>query len=185
MARIKNEDISLKILKITALGVLIVSASIFSPQLPYLLLKAYIKQYFRKSYSSTQMRNAVGYLKRKRFIAYKNKQFVITKLGKKFLQRQLTLNELTIKEVKWDGKWRVVTFDIPKKKVAASFVFRDKLKKLGFFHFQRSVFIIPFPCEKEIIQLADELEIGEGVHILITNRFKNDSKIVKKFNLKY
>jgi DNA-binding transcriptional regulator PaaX len=183
MAKLKNQEITLKVLKVCGLGVLILAVSMLSPTFPYLILKAYLKKRFRKSYSDMQLRNAVKYIKRRKFIAYKNKKVVLTKLGKIFLKRHFILNELSIKKVPWDNKWRVISFDIPNEKLSSSHIFRAKLKQLGFFHFQRSVFIIPFPCEKEVSRLSEELEIEEYVHILITERFRNDRLIVKKFKL--
>lgn len=180
--RSKNQEIALKILKITGKRVLLVAVSMLAPQFPYLVLRAYLRKAFREDYKTEQLRNSVKYLKRKKFIAYKNRQFILTRLGKRFLRRQ-GLKELKIEKVIWDKKWRVLTFDIPEHKISARHRFRKKLKDLGFFHFQRSVFIIPYPCEKEIDQLAGELEISEYVHLLTAERFRNDKQLVKKFGI--
>lgn len=41
----------------------------------------------------------------------------------------------------WDGKWRVVIFDIPEEKRIIRNMFRRNLKKWGFKHLQKSVWI--------------------------------------------
>jgi len=180
----KNKEIAYKVLKIAGMGVLFTVVSILAPKFPYLVLKEYLKKCFREDYKDRQLRNSIKYLKRKNFIAFKNKRFILTKLGRKYLKRRYVFTELEIKKVPWDNKWRIVSFDIPKEQTPASSALRDKLKELGFFHFQRSVFIIPYPCEKEIEELTEELGISEHVHILVADRFKNDKVIVRKFKLK-
>lgn len=182
MGRNKNQEIALKILKIAGMGVFYSAVSVLAPMFPYLVLKAYLKKVFEEEYKPQQLRNSVYYLKRRKFIAYKNKQFTLTKLGLKYLNRK-SIEEIIIKKVNWDGKWRVLTFDIPESQISARHIFRQKLKELGFFHFQRSVFVIPYPCEKEIDQLTSELGILEHVHVLRTERFRSDKVLIERFNL--
>src|SRR3990167_2211250 len=51
---------------------------------------------------------------------------------------------------KWDKKWRVVIFDIPEKSRMARDALRRKLKELEFRELQKSVFVHPYECKKEI-----------------------------------
>ena len=60
---------------------------------------------------------------------------------------------------------------------------RYQLKELGFFHFQRSVFLIPYPCADEIGKAAQFLDIEPYVHLLTVMRFPKDTELLKKFNL--
>lgn len=182
----KEQKLSIKILKILGIGLGITAVSIFSPQLPYVLLKAYIRQMLRESYSKNQMHNSVSYLKRKKFIAFEYKEnkikILLTKLGHQHLNK-ITFEEIKIQPVKWDGRWRLLTFDIPEPKKGARQTFRRKIKELGFFHFQRSVFILPFPCEREIDEMTKLLEIRPFVYLITCDRFTGDHSLLKKFKL--
>jgi hypothetical protein len=84
----KSKSLSFKILKISGMGVLLVAVSILAPIFPYLLLKAYLRKMFGDDYKVTQLRNSVKYLKQKKFIAFRNKKFALTKLGKKYLKKR-------------------------------------------------------------------------------------------------
>lgn len=53
--------------------------------------------------------------------------------------RDLVSNKFEDKE--WDGKWRVVIFDIPEEKRIIRNLFRRNLKKWGFKHLQKSVWM--------------------------------------------
>jgi len=178
---IKNELVY-KILKITGMGVLFVVVSFLAPIFPYIMLRMYIKKKFGKNYSPVEIRNAVKYIKRKQFIAYKNKKVILTKKGLKYLQHK-AMFEICIKPSAWDNKWRLVIFDISQKDVSARHLMRRRLKDLGFYHFQKSVFIIPYNCEEEIMQLASLLGVEECVHVLITERFSNDKDLITNFKL--
>src|SRR3990167_1742090 len=74
----------------------------------------------------------------------------LTAKGKeRFLQHQFNILALP-RAKRWDGKWRIVLFDIPEPKKKIRDSLRRKLKALGFLEFQKSVFIYPFPCRDEI-----------------------------------
>jgi len=64
---------------------------------------------------------------------------------------------------RWDGKWRVVFFDVPEKRRARRDALRDKLKDLGFLEWQKSVWVFPYPCTDEIDFIAEFFEVGRYV----------------------
>ena len=45
----------------------------------------------------------------------------------------------------WDGKWRIVMFDVPEKFKRTRDALRTHLKNMGFYEFQKSVFVHPYP----------------------------------------
>ena len=91
--------------------------------------------------------------------------YKVSDKGKKRIRR-FVYEELVInKPKKWDGKWRLVIFDIPEKyrKVRSSFSL--KLKKMGFYQCQKSVWIHPFQCNEEVNFLTDYLNIQPFVKV--------------------
>lgn len=68
------------------------------------------------------------------------------------------------KPERWDGWIRGVVFDIPEKKKVAREIFRNKLKSIGFYQLQKSVFICPYECKDEIDYLRHTLEISPYVN---------------------
>ncbi len=64
------------------------------------------------------------------------------------------LNTITIPEpVKWDGLWRMVTYDVPRTKAAERRLFVEQLKRLGFSMVRESVWFHPYPCFSELEEL--------------------------------
>lgn len=181
----KQQSTSVHILKLIGLGLLITTAALLSSNFLYEFIKRYLKYKLNQNPNRRQIQKSLSYLKRKKFIAFENKQgqlrILLTKLGRHRLTH-LTLEEIKIKPTAWDGQWRILTFDIPESKHSERQTLRRKLKQLGFYHFQRSVFLFPYHCEKEIKQITSILNISPYVHLLTAKRFHSDRKLVKKFN---
>jgi len=83
---------------------------------------------------------------------------------------------------RWDKKWRLVIFDIPEKKRNVRDAFRRKLKELGFFEFQKSVFAYPYPCDDEINFVSNFLGAEEYVYT-IEAPLHPDGRLRKHFNV--
>ncbi len=82
---------------------------------------------------------------------------------------KLTLagEELTGSDPKeWDGKWRIVVFDIPEQKRLVRDLFRRNLKKWGFKHLQRSVWISKRDVFDKLTSYIQELGIEKWVSVI-------------------
>lgn len=141
-----------------------------------------------KKYSQRQIRSAVNSIKNQKLIEYvadKNGKTIvkITKKGETKL-RAFVIDLIEIrKPKKWDGKWRLVLFDIPMRFTKGREALRYHLKDLNFFQFQKSAWIYPYPCEDEIIFVADFFGLGKYVEILTVESILRDDKVKKHFNL--
>jgi len=61
------------------------------------------------------------------------------------------MDDLKISEVKkWDGKWRILMFDIPEVKSKVRREVSFKIKDIGMKAIQDSVFVSPFPCWEQL-----------------------------------
>lgn len=81
----------------------------------------------------------------------------------------MQIDKLKIKKPKkWDKKWRMVMFDIAQMKRQYREALRGKLKQLGFYLFQKSIWVIPYECNKEITMLKDFFGLKDNEIRLIT-----------------
>jgi len=161
-----------------------VALSILAPQLPYLLLKSYFKE---GNLDRRKFKKFLSYLESQKMIttAEENGQVTIriTEKGKiKALKYEVETMEIK-KPKKWDGKWRIVIFDIPKDKKMARDFLRWKLNDLGFIMLQKSVFIHPYPCTPEITFIKEFFEVTPYVKLLIADQIEDEVIIKKKFGL--
>lgn len=94
------------------------------------------------------------------------------------------IKELMIKKPKkWDKKWRIVIFDIPEKKKVARNILRRKLEDLGFAFLQKSVFVYPYPCQKEMVFLIKILELEPYVVFIEADYISRQKHLARKFGL--
>ena len=140
-----------------------------------------------KKYKATQLSQALYYLKKRKIIkivemSNGETRIELTEKGRR-KKIQYDLERLKIPSGDpWDGKWRVLMFDIPESKRTARETLRRKLKDLGFIQFQRSVWIYPYPCQDEIDFVTEYFSVAEYVN-LITAKMENDKPLRAKFKL--
>ncbi len=107
-------------------------------------------------------------------------------LSNKGKEKALTydLEKIKIKKpIKWDKKWRVVLFDIPENRKKTREALRFHLKKLGFYEFQKSVFVHPYDCKDEIDYLIEFYDIRRFVRFIIADSIDNELHLKEYFDL--
>lgn len=109
--------------------------------------------------------------------------FVLTDKGK---LRALTYNfeHMKIEDRNWDGKWRFVVFDVPEKFRTGRDALRGKIKRLGFYELQKSVFIFPYRCQDEIEFIIEFFGIRKYVRYGVMDSIDNALHLKKVFGLK-
>ena len=129
-------------------------------------------------------RQATYGLRRYRFIRRtKENSFHLTPKGERAV-KSIVIDDIELKKSKyWDGKWHMVMYDLPIRFKKARNVFRWKLKDLGFFQFQKSAWIYPYPFEEEILFVADFYGVRKHIQILEINRIFDDRQIKNHFHL--
>jgi DNA-binding transcriptional regulator PaaX len=101
---------------------------------------------------------------------------------KKALHYRLSDLKLKIPK-KWDGLWTVAIFDIPEMRRAARCALTDSLNEIGFYHLQKSTFIAPCECHKEINMLGNLFEVREHIITMRVKEIENGKKLLKHFGL--
>ena len=93
------------------------------------------------------------------------------------------IDEMKIKRERWDGKWRIVMFDIPEEQKKERDAFRFRLKKLEFREMQKSVFVHPFECRNEIEFFVEFYNIKAYVRFGILSEIDNEIDLKMFFDL--
>jgi len=147
-----------------------------------------VKEYRRaKRYSKKDIKGAMQNLRRsgcvKETRVNGKRGYELTSKGRERFEKIL-FDEVKIPtQPKWDGKWRFVLFDIPVSHSKARDALRWHLKLLGFYQYQKSVWVFPYPCEKEILYLSDYHGIGKFLDVLEVTCLTDDSQLRKYFKL--
>lgn len=81
-------------------------------------------------------------------------------------REKAVLANLKFDERDWDGRWRLVIFDIPEKRRQARDLLRSKLKQWEFVHFQQSVWGTKKNCTKVLRDFIKSVGIDDWVMIV-------------------
>ncbi len=112
-----------------------------------------------------------------------SKGYQITDTGMIEFNRKKFDGYKLIPKKRWDGKWRVVCFDIPEKRKEVRRAVQRKLSLLGFYPLQNSVFISPHPCS-ELVALAHQtFHLQNHLRIMTVTHTDNEQALLKHFRL--
>jgi DNA-binding transcriptional regulator PaaX len=133
-----------------------------------------------------ELHRTLYYLKQRGLITYASRDYEhgirLTKAGRVFLRR-LKFEDLTItKPASWDGHWRLVFFDIPEEDRLRRNQFDRQLRQLGFQMLQRSIWIHPYPCRREIEAVTEYLAVRKYVTYVEISQIDGDSALRHRFN---
>lgn len=67
---------------------------------------------------------------------------------------------------KWDGRWRLVIWDVPEKRRLARDLLRFKLKQLGFSQWQKSVWASKVDCTELLRKFIRQVGIEDWVMVI-------------------
>ena len=145
------------------------------------------KYLMQRDFDKSNFIDKIKYLKRQGLInsivEEKEKYFEITKKGIERM-RKINIDRITIKKPnKWDGKWRIVIFDINNRLRHNRDLLRNKLLNLDFQKIQESVYVYPYNCTKEIELLSSTLSVPNDVIVMIADIIQgeeNETKTIDK-----
>lgn len=159
---------------------------------PYFWLRFWTQIFKDAPKSKRGPQNAFWYLKKKGLIEIRREghdlAVRLTGNGRKEAAKYQIDDIAIAKPKKWDGKWRVIIFDIPAVPAASNAirdVFRKKLKEFGFYQLQKSIWLYPFECEKEIVFLREFLgATPKQVQVLEVSKIENEQYLKNIFHIR-
>lgn len=84
----------------------------------------------------------------------------------------------------WNGKWFLVFFDVPEIQRNKRDYLRKFLKRLGFYQYQKSVYLFPYECEKEVELIKKIVEGAKYMKYIIAEKIEDENSAKKYFALK-
>lgn len=180
--RKKKQDIQQAVLvAISVVGLLAVTA--VAPNVLRLL------EYLPKDKRNLAYRakTAAGRLVAKKYATWverNGKKFLrLTPAGQKALEFEQAKIALKNQEKKWDGRWRMVVFDVPERRRKVRGRLCAAMREIGFVRLQDSVWVYPYDCEDFVALLKAELKIGKDVLYAIADTIEHDRNLRTHFRL--
>ncbi len=108
----------------------------------------------------------------------------LTESGKRYIDRLRLLEQASMQKPRaWDGRWRVVVFDVWERRRVVRDQLRTLLQKIGFVRLQNSVWVYPYDCEEVLMLVRTDLNLGKGVLYIVAEGIENDTSLRDHFRL--
>lgn len=114
-------------------------------------------------------------------IEYKEARQVVKLTRKGELEALFQKAHLPGKARRWDGKWRMVIFDIPENARAVRAQLRKLLKGFGFKALQASVYVYPFDLNRARIEFLRQSGLMRYIRFARVDLFDNDGDLRNLF----
>ncbi len=142
---------------------------------------------FWQSFNKKRLKQTIFRFRQQKYVEIReeNNQYVV-KITTKGLEKALSykLEEMKINEPEnWDGKWRIIIFDISDKKKRHRNLFQLKIKNMGFFQLQESIYVFPYPCFDQIEFLRQIFGVGFEVKYILANKIEDDENLRNYFRV--
>lgn len=99
----------------------------------------------------------------------------VTEKGMQLLaQRELAGMAAQQRPKRWDGRWRILVFDVPERQRRTRDMLRSSLTRVGFIMLQESVWLYPFDCEEVVTLLRAAYRLEHVTARLIVGLIEDD-----------
>lgn len=140
-----------------------------------------------KEYKKYRLKETLKRLHKQKVVeVLETKDGYVVKITRNGLIRALRykLDDMNVKRKKsWDKKWRIVIFDIEEQKKKLRDEFRKRLKQLGFYSLQESVYVHAFPCFDEVEFLRQIYEVPVNVTHILAEKIESQENLEKFFGV--
>ena len=134
-----------------------------------------------------QAKTALGRLKAKGLITFEERDgkryACVTEAGEQMLELESMRKKSAKKPKRWDGRWRVVLFDIPERRRGIRNRLRVFMQEYGFVRLQDSAWIYPYDCEDLIALAKANFRIGADALYMIVEQLERDKHLREHFGL--
>ncbi|TSC96463.1 MAG: phenylacetic acid degradation operon negative regulatory protein [Candidatus Berkelbacteria bacterium Licking1014_2] len=184
--RERRKEITKEVLKTIAVSGAITIGILLAPNAVGAICRIIRDNRKRPHQERAAVKRAIDKLKKQNLIETKfNKKgetiLSVTEKGRKTVFRY-DLQQMIIPTPKnWDGRWRLVVFDIPEKQRKARNILRGTIQQLGFIQLQQSTWLYPYPCRKEIDFISHFYNIKDYVLYLETKDLDNPERFLEHF----
>lgn len=116
-------------------------------------------------------------------VTMRDGKFAISVSGNELLKRTELVKQ-ALNKAQWDGKWRVVVFDIPQSVRGLRWELRTILKRAGFQMLQQSVWMFPHECKELTDLIKQDKRIREHVLYGVFESIEGDAEMRRAFKLR-
>lgn len=139
-----------------------------------------LKSDLRKNGGKDELLRLVYYARQRNFLTTANE--LTPKGHKKLLKLDFEIIPL---DDSWDGKWRIVIFDIPESSNTDRDRIRRLIKDIGFLQLQQSVWFHPMPCEDKIKDIQEAYDSASDIIYLEVSSISSTRDLMAEYKARF
>jgi len=140
--------------------------------------EAAVNEFLSSSNDRKHLKQSLARLIARGFIKERRGKFAPTENGIRFFRRHAGVH---FKSSRWDGKWRLVTFDVPGNYNIARDRLRALLREFYFYPLQKSVWVCPSHVSDEFWRLASKHKLDEYCKVMLVDIIEGGGELRKHF----
>ena len=177
--RVPIQTIVLRTLAVTG----VISVALVAPKMTR-LFKYLDRPKQERTRINARTKQALARLQEKNLITIENGSVELSVLGTQEVQKILASEYRIAEPAFWDGKWRIIIFDIKEKQRKRRDELRLLLEGAGFIKLQQSVWVHPYPCDEFIVLLKAHLSSkGDELFYFTAQGLQPDIVLRRHFKL--
>jgi len=136
----------------------------------------FIGTYKKRKFLKQSLRRLIE----KGLVEKKNNKFVPTLAGIRFFRSNI---ERSLKPKNWDGKWYLLSFDVPVKLNVKRDYLRRVLKSYDFYPLQKSVWVGPNKFGDDLWEFVVQKELNKYCRVMVVSVLEGDEDLKKYFKI--
>lgn len=112
----------------------------------------------------------------------KEKFIRLTQTGRQKIAQYLFEDRRVPRPEYWDGKWRIIIFDIPEHLKRVREIVRQLLDRIGCYRLQKSVYVYPHECIGIIRYLEEIYDIDPYIQFIVAERIETEVDLIRHFH---
>ena len=142
-----------------------------------------VEKFIKRSRQREYLRQSLKRLEARGFVARREGKRALTQKGKRFFNRFFLKEKVKEAQGRWDGKWRLITFDVPLTKNNARYRLYTLLVTFGFVPLQRSVWVSPNPLGEEFWKVVVAEDLDKFCKAMVVDIIEGDEGLRERFKL--
>lgn len=138
---------------------------------------------YERALTRYRTRKAIDSLVTKGFAAQDGEMLSITMEGRDALESAVQKNRTSLQRKTWDGKWRIVAYDIPAPLSKLRDQVRYILKRAGFMKLQHSVWVFPHDCTHLTELIKADRRLKSCMLYGVFDSMEDDKRLRTLFNV--
>lgn len=146
----------------------------------HIVADAVVEEFIRRHRKNKYLRQSLRRFIANGIVQKKEKKFSVTPKGIIYLLKR---SRNVVYSKKWDGKWRLISFDVPVRSDEKRRQLRYFLKRFNFHQLQKSVYVCPSHMSEEFWKLVVEYDLERYCKVMLVEIIEGDEELRKIFKL--